>query len=147
MFNFLLILQALVAAVMIGVILIQRSEGGGLGVGGSPTGLISARGAADVLTRATAILAVIFVGLSIALASIASMRNSSTIIDTSLSKAAQNSATGAENGEPIIPAPTVAPELMVPLNDDPLTSALSGDGRESQKNKENGQGQGIPLEQ
>ena len=35
----------------------QRSEGGGLGMGGSPSGLMSARGAADFLTRATAVLA------------------------------------------------------------------------------------------
>ncbi len=54
------------------VVLMQRSEGGGLGMGGggSPAGLMSARGAADFLTRATAILATLFVGLSILLAAI-----------------------------------------------------------------------------
>ena len=50
MFTFLLIVQTLVAVVMITVILMQRSEGGGL-TGGSPSGLMTARGAADFLTR------------------------------------------------------------------------------------------------
>ncbi len=51
----------------------QRSEGGGLGIGGggSPGGLMCARGAADFLTRMTKWLAVVFVVLSIALAAVA----------------------------------------------------------------------------
>ena len=61
LFTFLLVVQALIAAAMIGVILMQKSEGGGLGVGGSPAGLMSARGAADFLTRTTTILAASFV--------------------------------------------------------------------------------------
>ncbi len=71
MFLFLTVIQALVAAALVGVILMQRSEGGGLGIGGSPTGMLSARGAADFLTRATKWLAVMFVVLSIALAALA----------------------------------------------------------------------------
>ena len=71
LFIFLTVVQAIVAALLVGVILMQKSEGGGLGVGGSPAGLMSARGAADFLTRATAILATIFVVLSIALAALA----------------------------------------------------------------------------
>ena len=86
MFTFLLIIQSLVAASMVAVILMQRSEGGGLGVGGSPSGLMSARGAADFLTRATAILATLFIAMSILLAFIAATRHSTTI-DTSLQRA------------------------------------------------------------
>ena len=56
MFAFLLIVQAVIAVSLIGVILMQRSEGGGLGVGGSSSGFMTARGAADFLTRATSIL-------------------------------------------------------------------------------------------
>src|SRR3954468_19872183 len=74
MYTFLLIVQTLIAAAMVGVILMQRSEGGGLGVGGSPSGLMSARGAADFLTRATSILATLFVGLSIILAGLATVQ-------------------------------------------------------------------------
>ena len=86
MFTFLLIVQTLVAAAMVAVILMQRSEGGGLGVGGSPTGLMSARGAADFLTRTTAILAVLFVVLSIALAGLAAVERAPTQIDPSLQR-------------------------------------------------------------
>ena len=71
MFLFLTVLQAIVAAALVGVILTQRSEGGGLGIGGSPSGMMSARGAADFLTRATKWLAITFVVLSIALAAVA----------------------------------------------------------------------------
>ena len=53
---------------LITLILMQRSEGGGLAGGGSPAGMMSARGASDFLTRGTAILATIFVALSIVLA-------------------------------------------------------------------------------
>src|SRR3546814_19376337 len=89
LFTFVLVVQAVIAAVMIGVILMQKSEGGGLGVGGSPAGLLSARGAADFLTRATTVLATLFVGLSIVLAAMASVGRGGTPIDTSLSKAAK----------------------------------------------------------
>jgi preprotein translocase subunit SecG len=84
MFTFLLILQSLIAAVMVAVILMQRSEGGGLGVGGSPSGLMSARGAADFLTRATAVLATLFVVLSIALAGLATVERPGVSVDPSL---------------------------------------------------------------
>lgn len=84
MFTFLLIVQTLVAAALVAVILMQRSEGGGLGVGGSSSGLMTARGAADFLTRATAILATVFILLSITLAAVAGTRGDSQSIDTSL---------------------------------------------------------------
>ena len=84
MFKFLLIVQTLVAASLVGVILMQRSEGGGLGVGGSSSGFMTARGAADFLTRSTAILGGLFVVLSIVLAAIAGTASEPTKVDTSL---------------------------------------------------------------
>ncbi len=86
MFTFLLIVQTLIAASLVAVILMQRSEGGGLGVGGSSAGLMTARGAADFLTRATAILGGLFIILSILLAAIAGVSRESTTVDTSLVK-------------------------------------------------------------
>ena len=86
MFIFLLILQTLVAAALVAVILMQRSEGGGLGVGGSSAGLMTARGAADFLTRATAILGGMMITLSIILAAIAGVTRESPKVDTSLAK-------------------------------------------------------------
>jgi preprotein translocase subunit SecG len=84
LFTFLLVVQAVIAFALVAVVLMQRSEGGGLGMGGSPSGLMSARGAADFLTRATAILAGIFVLLSITLAVLAATQHRGQGIDTSL---------------------------------------------------------------
>ena len=84
MFKFLLIVQTLIAASLVSVILMQRSEGGGLGVGGSSSGFMTARGAADFLTRATSILGGLFITLSIVLAAIAGASREPAKVDTSL---------------------------------------------------------------
>ena len=63
----LLILLIFVAASMVGVILMQQSEGGALGMGGGPSGFMSTRGVGDLLTRTTAILAGVFFLLCIVL--------------------------------------------------------------------------------
>ena len=96
MFQFLLIVQTLVAAALVGVILMQRSEGGGLGVGGSSSGFMTARGAADFLTRSTAVLGGLFIFLSILLAAIAGTAREPTKVDTSLANQ-------------VAPAPATAP--------------------------------------
>ena len=88
MFAFLLIVQSVIAVSLIGVILMQRSEGGGLGVGGSSSGFMTARGAADFLTRSTAILGGLFIVLSILMAAIAGATREPAKIDTSLAKSA-----------------------------------------------------------
>jgi preprotein translocase subunit SecG len=66
----LLIVHMFVTLALIGVVLIQRSEGGGLGIGSSQGmgAFMSGRGTANLLTRATAILATVFMLLSLALA-------------------------------------------------------------------------------
>jgi len=88
LFLFLTVVQAIVAAALVAVILMQRSEGGGLGIGGgSPGGLMGARGAADFLTRTTKWLAIAFVVLSIALAAVAVESGSSDEISTTLDRA------------------------------------------------------------
>ena len=84
MFAFLLIVQTVIAVALISVILMQRSEGGGLGVGGSSSGFMTARGAADFLTRSTAVLGGAFIVLSIVMAAIAGATRQPTKIDTSL---------------------------------------------------------------
>ncbi|RDV07864.1 preprotein translocase subunit SecG [Sphingorhabdus pulchriflava] len=87
MFHFLLVVFAVVAAALVGVILMQRSEGGGLGMGASPSGLMSARGAGDFLTRTTAILAALFIILAIALAFVSAKRGTPGSIDETLERA------------------------------------------------------------
>ena len=63
-----LVIHLLIAVTLIGVVLLQRSEGGALGIGGGGAGsLFTSRGASNVLTRATAILAVAFFVTSVTL--------------------------------------------------------------------------------
>jgi preprotein translocase subunit SecG len=66
----LLIIHLFVTLALIGVVLIQRSEGGGLGIGSSQGmgAFMSGRGTANLLTRTTAVLAAAFFGLALALA-------------------------------------------------------------------------------
>ncbi len=117
MFIFFMAIQAIIGALLVGVILIQKSEGGGLGVGGSPSGLMSARGAADFLTRLTAILAALFVATSIVLAAMAVKASSGQSVDTTLVRPAPVSAPA------VVPqtAPS-APGSSAPV--DPLAGAL-----------------------
>ena len=64
----LLVVLILIALALIGVVLVQRSEGGALGIGGGgPGGMFSARGTANLLTRVTAGLAAAFMILSLVL--------------------------------------------------------------------------------
>jgi preprotein translocase subunit SecG len=68
----LLVLFLLVTLALIGVILVQRSEGGGLGIGSSQGmgSFMTGRGTANLLTRTTAILGTIFMALALVLAMI-----------------------------------------------------------------------------
>ncbi|WP_374405538.1 preprotein translocase subunit SecG [Pelagerythrobacter sp.] len=124
MFIFLFVVQSLVAAALVAVVLMQRSEGGGLGIGGGggPTGLMSARGAADFLTRATKWLAVVFVVLSIALAAIAAETSGQDGITSTLDRTAPADPLGQAGGaqQPVAPAAT---ETTAPATDDPLADA------------------------
>jgi preprotein translocase subunit SecG len=63
----LLIIQIMAAFSMIVLILLQRSEGGALGMGGGGGGFVTGRGAANLLTKMTAILAAVFFTTSLAL--------------------------------------------------------------------------------
>ena len=113
LFIFLMVVQAIVAALLVAVILMQKSEGGGLGTGGSPSGFMSARGAADFLTRTTAVLATAFVLLSIVLAAMAVNTTGGREIDTSLNRTVvpvqQAPADPLANPAPAVPAAPVAP--------------------------------------
>jgi len=80
--SILLTIHILVAIALTGVVLLQRSEGGALGMGGGSTGFMTARGAGDLLTRTTWILFSVFLGLSVALTLLAGrQRASSSVTD------------------------------------------------------------------
>jgi preprotein translocase subunit SecG len=72
MLNVLLVIHLLIAIALVGVILLQRSEGGALGIGGGTGGgLMTGRAAGNLLTRATAVLVAVFFLTSLGLALIA----------------------------------------------------------------------------
>jgi preprotein translocase subunit SecG len=78
-----IVVHLMIVVAMIGLVLLQRSEGGGLGIG-STGGFLTSRGTSNVLTRATAILAAVFFATSLLLSIIASIeRKPSSILPTS----------------------------------------------------------------
>ncbi|MGB7405859.1 MAG: preprotein translocase subunit SecG [Pacificimonas sp.] len=108
--TFVLVVHSLLAVALVTVILMQKSEGGALGIGGGPGGLMSARGAGNFLTKATGWLAAIFIGTSLALAILASQGRDVSAIDTSLAD------------DPTAAAPATADEVQGDL---PLDPALA----------------------
>ena len=99
MATILLIIHLLIALALVGVILLQRSEGGALGIGGGGMGgLMSGRSSANLLTRVTAVLAATFITTSLVLAILAS----------------QQSAPRSILDQPAVPAPAPAPEPAAP---------------------------------
>jgi preprotein translocase subunit SecG len=77
-----IVIHLMVVLAMIGLVLLQRSEGGGLGMGGGG-GFMSSRGTANVLTRATAVLAGVFFTTSLVLSIIAGVdRRPTSILNT-----------------------------------------------------------------
>ena len=80
-----LAIHLMIAAALVAVVLLQRSEGGGLGIGGGGSGgmggFMSARGTANLLTRATAILAACFFVTSLSLAIIADSGRPKSLAD------------------------------------------------------------------
>jgi len=99
--TFIIIIHLLIVSAMIGVVLLQRSEGGGLGIG-SGGGFLTSRGTANVLTRTTAILAGLFFVTSLVLSILAGMeRKPHSVIQGGQPPAGQPAPPGA----PAPPAP------------------------------------------
>ena len=63
--NFILVLNIILAIILVIIILLQKSEGGALGIGASQESFISSRSAGNLLTKATAIIATLFIITSI----------------------------------------------------------------------------------
>ena len=97
----LIVIHLMIVVAMIGFVLLQRSEGGGLG-SGSTGGFMTSRGTANVLTRTTAILAAAFFATSLALSVIAGMdRKPKSIL--------QNTSAPTSQPAPGAPAAPLAP--------------------------------------
>jgi len=78
--NLLLIINIILAIVLVGIILLQKSEGGALGLGASQDSFISSRSASSFLTKTTAIIATLFIITSISLTIMSKDKFSSTSI-------------------------------------------------------------------
>ena len=90
--NVLLVAYLLIVLALIAVILLQRSEGGGLGMGGNAGGLMTVRGSANLLTRTTAILAALFFATAIGLTILSELdRGTSASLDNAVTSGPQPS--------------------------------------------------------
>jgi preprotein translocase subunit SecG len=133
--NVLLVAYLLIVLALIAVILIQRSEGGGLGMGSANSnGLISVRGQANLLTRTTAVLAALFFVTAIGLTILAEMnRNTSDILDSAASGNGTQPATVLDalsqmgGGAETLPLPSNA-ATSTPATSAPATDAASPAG-------------------
>lgn len=105
MHNVLLVIHLLLAVSMIGAVLLQRSEGGALGMGGGGGGgmggFLTGRGTANLLTRTTAILAAAFFVTSLALTVVATSSNQPSSILPELPASTQQPAQPAEPSVPL----------------------------------------------
>jgi len=112
----LLTVHIIVCIALIAVVLLQRSEGGALGMGGGNTGFMTARGAGDLLTRTTWILGSVFFVLSLALTVLAGQeRGSSSVVDRINVKGLDPS----QLNQPAVPqpsAPAAPSEAPAPLS-------------------------------
>ncbi len=114
MSTILLIIELFVTLALIGIVLIQRSEGGGLGIGGSQGmgSFMSGRGTANLLTRTTAILATIFMGLALALGVLNRGGGAGSILNAPPPPAATAPAHPAAAPKPLsLPAPPTGPTV------------------------------------
>src|SRR5687768_3725284 len=98
-----IVIHLMVVLAMIGLVLLQRSEGGALGIGGGQGAFLTGRGAGNVLTRSTAILAAVFFATSIGLAVLAKLQSRPSDILESLPGST------APASEPATPLPAGAP--------------------------------------
>jgi preprotein translocase subunit SecG len=111
----LLIIHLFVTLALIGVVLIQRSEGGGLGIGSSQGmgSFMSGRGTANLLTRTTAILATVFMLLSLTLAL---MNRGTTGMGRSLLEGSPPASAPASQPPALAPLPATPTGPAVPTN-------------------------------
>lgn len=112
-----LVIHLIIASALVGVILIQRSEGGALGGlgGGTMGGIMTTRGTANLLTRTTAILAGCFIATSLILAILASNTDrGGSILDSVPGTTAPAAPASAPAGEPA-PVPAAPGEPAAPI--------------------------------
>lgn len=120
----LLVAMILISVALAGVILIQRSEGGALGMGGGPSGFMTARGAGNLLTRATWILAGLFFVCALSLTILGNVQRSNTSVVDAASVG--ELAAPPSSSQPQEQAPAAAPGASAQPTFQDLESSLSG---------------------
>ncbi|WFP74113.1 preprotein translocase subunit SecG [Mesorhizobium sp. WSM4906] len=121
----LIVIHLMVVLALVGVVLLQRSEGGGLGIGGG-SGFMTARGAANALTRATAILAAAFFVTSLALSIIARYGEKPIdILDRTPASTTNNAGKGVLNQLPGSNGPVGSSQPAAPAGGTTTTTPLS----------------------
>ncbi|WP_192245175.1 preprotein translocase subunit SecG [Mesorhizobium silamurunense] len=124
----LIVVHLMVVLALVGVVLLQRSEGGGLGIGGG-SGFMTARGAANALTRATAILAAAFFVTSLALSIIARYGEKPIdILDRTPASTTNNAGKGVLNQLPGSNGPVGSSQPAAPSGGTTTTTPLSNGG-------------------
>jgi preprotein translocase subunit SecG len=114
--NIVLVVHLILALCLIGVVLLQRSEGGGLGMGGG--GAISSRGVATALTKMTWIFAICFIATSIALTVFAAQRSAGTsVIDRLGLEPPASTTPDRPAGSDLLPPPVTGDPLTPPRAD------------------------------
>ncbi len=121
----LLVVMILISLALAGVVLLQRSEGGALGMGGGPSGFMTARGAGNLLTKTTWVLAILFFACALSLTILGNVeRSNRSIVDADAVgelAAPPPSATPDAAADPAAaPAQPAAPSMQ------DLESSLSG---------------------
>ena len=132
MANVLIVAYLLIVLALIAVILLQRSEGGALGIGGGGGGFMTARGSANLLTRTTAILATLFFATAIGLTILSELdRGTSGILERATatgSEAAPTTVLDALNslqGGTTTDLPVPASDPAAPAGADPVTQDIA----------------------
>jgi preprotein translocase subunit SecG len=111
--NIILVVNVFVCVALIALVLLQRSEGGALGMGGgNPSGFMTARGAGDLLTRTTWILAFIFFFLSITLTVLTGKLHGG--VDSLINHINLNSVDLTTPTKPVIPVTPASPSSAPP---------------------------------
>jgi preprotein translocase subunit SecG len=121
----LLVVMILISLALAGVVLLQRSEGGALGMGGGPSGFMTARGAGNLLTKITWGLAFMFFACALSLTILGNVeRSNRSIVDADavgeLAAPPPSATQGAPAADPAAPAQPAAPSMQ------DLESSLSG---------------------
>ena len=113
--NVVLIIHLLLAVTLIGLVLLQRSEGGGLGMGGGGGGAMTGRAAGSAMTKLTWVLAIAFICTSLGLTIIQVQKSSGSSVLDQLMPASEKTST--PSAEDLLPPSATGSAPLLPVAD------------------------------